>query len=99
MSGLDDSKVEALAQTVGALVKSILGKEADFVLMPSIDNGNNTEMAIISSMKKEQTTLMISMAASKSIDSMKEGACDCPRCSPKKFEGNVVDISDSNNIH
>ncbi len=99
MSGLKDKDVEALAQTVGALVKSVLGKEADFVLMPLVENEEQTEMAIISSMVQDKTTAIIGMAMSKSMEARREGPCDCPRCSPKKFEGNVVDISDSNSIH
>jgi len=90
-----------LVQTVGTLVKSLLGKDAEFLLIPVTEYEDNMEIAVMTNMPKNKAAFIIAQAAGEIIkDIDKNGEdCDCPKCQAKKFDGNVVNISESNNIH
>lgn len=100
-----EEHAETLVQATGALVKSLYGKYADFIVIPVLEVEDGMEMAIMSSMGKEKTAFVLVETAQQAICMTEDGQCDCPTCTlkrsveSKKFEGDVVDISEGNNIH
>lgn len=98
-----EEHAETLVQAVGSIVKGLLGKEAQFIVVPVVETDEGIEIAVMSSMSKSKTAFIASQVALQTLkndeDSDDDESCDCPKCQAKKFEGNVVDISESKSIH
>ena len=86
-----DEKIRLVTKLCGNIIKDVLGKDTDFIIMPIMEEGDKFKVGVISNLHPEQLCEHLGGAASATIKQLKGVTCDCDKT--KEKPDNVTPIN------